>query len=268
MWRALHVEIDALPHVLEDEVGLQLVAPPADWRERPDMDPQFTAAFRAAIVARARFVEDLVADLADRGVRQYVLLGAGIDTFAQRRPDVASKLNVFEVDQPAPQAWKRHRLVQVGFGVPEWLHLVPVDFEAGASLWHELVAAGFDTGQPAIVASAGVTQYITREATAATLRETAELAPGSTLITTFILPVELVDPQDQEGWQMSVSGARASGTPFISFYSPEEMLELVRSSGFREARYVSHAEIVERYFAGRTDGLRPSTGEPLIVATV
>src|SRR5579875_3208162 len=128
LWRALHVEIDPPPHVLDDEIGLQLAAPDEGWRRRPDMDPQGTARFRAAIVARARFVEDVVTEQAGRGVRQYVLLGAGLDTFAQRRPDVASTLQIFEVDQPNHQAWKRQRLIEAGYGIPDRLRLVPVDF--------------------------------------------------------------------------------------------------------------------------------------------
>ena len=118
LWRAMHGEVDAPPHVLEDEVGLRLAAPADGWRERPDMDPVFTSGFRASIVARARFIEDLVAERAGRGTGQYVLLGAGLDTFAQRRPDLASRLVVFEVDQPGTQAWKRQRLIDLGYGVP------------------------------------------------------------------------------------------------------------------------------------------------------
>src|SRR5438094_8975320 len=94
LWRALHVQVDPPPHVLDDEVGLQLVAPDATWRQRPDMDPLFTAGFRAAIVARARFAEDLAVEKARQGVRQYVILGAGLDTRAQRRPDVAYTLRI------------------------------------------------------------------------------------------------------------------------------------------------------------------------------
>lgn len=94
LWRALHVEVDPPPHVLEDLVGLKLAAPDDGWRSRPDMSP-FTKPFRASIVARARFIEDLIAEQAARGVGQYVILGAGLDTFAQRRPDIASGLTVF-----------------------------------------------------------------------------------------------------------------------------------------------------------------------------
>ena len=106
LWRALHVEVDSPPHVLEDEVGLKLAAPDDGWRNRPDMSP-FTRPFRASIVARARFIEDLVAEQAARGVGQYVILGAGLDTFAQRRLELSSRLLVFEIDRPGPQAWKR-----------------------------------------------------------------------------------------------------------------------------------------------------------------
>ena len=112
LWRALHVEIDPRPHVLEDEIGLRMVAPGDGWRARPDMDPDGTRGFRASIVGRARFIEDLVAEQANRGVSQYVLLEAGLDTFAQRRPEIASRMRIFEVDQPGPQAWKRQRLAE------------------------------------------------------------------------------------------------------------------------------------------------------------
>ena len=103
LWRAMHAQIDAPPHVLEDEIGLQLAGPDEGWRRRPDMDPQFTSPFRASIVGRARFIEDLVVEQAGRGVDQYVILGAGLDTFAQRSPVSASGLTVFEVDQLDPR---------------------------------------------------------------------------------------------------------------------------------------------------------------------
>jgi len=268
LWRALHLEADGAPPVLADPVGLRLADPAEDWRQRPDMDPQFTRGFRAAIVARARFIEDLVTAAADGGVGQYVLLGAGLDTFVERRPEYAGRLRVFEVDQPVPQAWKRQRLTELGYGVPDWLRLVPVDFEAGASWWDLLAAAGFSAAAPAVVASTGVSMYLTREANAATLRQLAALAPGSTVAMTFLLPAELLDEQDRPGLAMAANGARASGTPFISFFSPDEIIELARSAGFADARHVPAAELNARYFAGRADGLRMSTGEDLLVATV
>lgn len=268
LWRALHVEADAPPHVLGDTIGLQLLAPDEGWRNRGDMDPQFTRAFRASIVARARFIEDLVVEQAAQGLTQYVILGAGLDSFAQRRPEIASRLNVFEIDQPAPQAWKRQRLLELGFGVPDWLRFVPVDFEAGEAWRKRLVAAGFDDGKPAVVVSTGVSMYLTRDANAAALREVAALAAGSTLAMTFLLPLEMADPDVRPGLEMAEKGARASGTPFVSFFTPPQMLALARESGFTAARHVSAADLALRYFANRTDGLRPpNNAEELLVAT-
>ncbi len=186
-----------------------------------------------------------------------MILGAGLDTFAQRRPEVASKLRVFEVDQPGPQAWKRRRLVELGFGVPEWLRLVPVNFEAGDDWWEKLLAAGFDASRPAVVASTGVSMYLTKEAIAATLRQCAALAAGSTLAMTFLLPIEYADPELQPILEQAVKGSRESGTPFFSFFTPAEMMAMARDAGFRSVEHVSAADLTERYFAGRTDGLRP-----------
>jgi methyltransferase (TIGR00027 family) len=267
LWRALHVEADPPPHVLEDDVGLKLLSPDEDWRRRGDMDPQFTRPFRASIVARARFIEDLAVEQAGRGLTQYVILGAGLDSFAQRRPEIASRLKVFEVDQPGPQAWKRQRLIELGLRVPDWLRFVPVDFEAGGNWRDGLVTAGFDDSKSAIVASTGVSMYLTKEANAATLRQVAALAPGSTLAMTFLLPLELADPEVRPGLEMAEKGARASGTPFLSFFTPQEIQALAREAGFSEARHVSAADLTRRYFADRSDGLRPpGNAEELLVA--
>jgi len=232
------------------------------------MDPVFTSGFRASIVARARFIEDLVTAEADSGVGQYVLLGAGLDTFVQRRSEFSERLRVFEADQPAPQAWKRQRLIDAGYGVPDCLRLVPVDFEAGASWWDLLIEAGFSPAAPAVAVSTGVSMYLTKEANAATLRQLAALAPGSTVAMTFMLPLELIDEQDRQGMLMAQNGARASGTPFISFFSPDEMLQMAREAGFEDARHVSGTTLNDWFFAGRSDGLRVSTGEDFLVATL
>jgi methyltransferase (TIGR00027 family) len=267
LWRALHLEVDSRPHVFEDDVGLRLAAPDEEWRSRPDMS-SFTRPFRASILARARFVEDLVTEQVARGVGQYVILGAGLDTFAQRRPELASRLTVFEIDRPGPQTWKRKRLIDLAFGIPPYLRLVPVDFEAGDDWWERLSASGFDSAQPAVVASTGVSMYLTRGAIEATLRQVSALAPGSTLVMSFMLPIELADPEVRPGIERAAEGARANGTPFISFFTPAEILTMARDAGFRDVQHVSAALLAQRYFADRTDGLRPPDhSEELLVAT-
>jgi O-methyltransferase involved in polyketide biosynthesis len=143
---------------------------------------------------------------------------------------------------------------------------VPVDFEADGDWWEQLSAAGFDPGRPAVVACAGVTMYLTKDATAATLRRLAGLAPGSTLAMTFTLPIELIDDADRPALEATKPQAQAAGTPFVSFYAPQEMLALARDAGFKDTRHVSGTALAERYFADRTDGLRPSSGEDFLVA--
>lgn len=267
LWRALHLEVDSPPHVFEDRVGLKLAAPDEGWRSRPDMS-SFTMPFRASIVARARFIEDLVIERVAAGVGQYVILGAGLDTFAHRRPELASQLVVFEIDQPGPQAWKRQRLIDTGLGIPPFLKLVPVDFEAGDTWWERLTASGFDARRPAVVASTGVSMYLTQDAIMATLRQVAALAPGSMLAMSFMLPIEMTDPEVRPGIERAAEGARANGTPFISFFTPAQMLALAREAGFKDVQHVSAAALAQRYFAGRTDGLRPpNNSEEMLVAT-
>jgi methyltransferase (TIGR00027 family) len=268
LWRALHVEVDSAPPVLEDRIGLELVAPAEGWRNRPDMHPQFIAPFRASIVGRARFIEDLVEERAAAGAGQYVILGAGLDTFAQRKPEIASRMTVFEVDQAGPQAWKRQRLIECGYGIPDWLRFVPIDFEAGQSWWDGLRAAGFDSARPAVVASTGVSMYLTRAAITATLRQVAALAPGSAFAMSFLLPIEMSEPALRPAMELAAKGAAARGTPFISFFRPEEMLDLARDCGFSRVKHVSAADITARYFAERADGLRPPVNaEELLVAS-
>ena len=272
LWRAIHVESDPPPHVFEDLVGLKLAAPDENWRSRPDMNPEATKRFRASIIARARFIEYLVAELARRGVGQYVILGAGLDTFAQRRPEIAAQLAIFEIDQPKMQAWKRERLIATGYGIPDYLHFVPVDFEGndfepGQSWLDALSSSGFDRTRPAVVVSTGVSMYLTRAANAATLRQVAGLAPGSTLAMTFMCPMELADAEDRPARGWAEAGARAAGTPFITFFSPKEIVAFARENGFKDATHVSAAMLNERYFAGRSDGLKTSNSEELVVAT-
>jgi len=267
LWRALHVQIDPLPHIIEDEIGFKLIAPNDEWRQRPDMTPDFTKRLRASIVARARFIEDLVVEQQEQGIKQYVILGAGLDTFAQRRPDIAAKLQVYEIDQPDTQTWKQQRLIELGFGIPNWLHFVSVNFET-SSWWDQLVNAGFDTGKPAVVVCTGVSLYLTKDAILDTLRRMATLAPGSKLAMTFYLPSSLIDDEDKFLQQIAENGAKAAGTPFISFFAPEETLALAREAGFKEMEIISSGDLTKRYFSDRTDNFSPASGEDFLIATV
>ncbi|HLJ74698.1 MAG TPA: class I SAM-dependent methyltransferase [Thermoanaerobaculia bacterium] len=243
LWRALHVLVDPPPHVLADTIGLQLAAPDAGWRERPDMHPEGTKLMRMSIVARARFVEDLVAQ---QHPPQYVILGAGLDTFAQRHADL--RIRVFEVDRIGPQEWKRQRLLDLGMALPT---LVAVDFEK-ESWWDRLLDAGFDPKQPAVASCLGVSMYLTREANAELLQRAAMLAHGSTLVMTFLLPLELIDPSERPMMEMSTNGAHRSGTPFVSFFAPNDIVALARKAGFKDARVEALTSTSEQMLVATT----------------
>lgn len=265
LWRALHVQIDPPPHVLTDEIGSKLIAEEG-WQNRQDMNPGFSKSMRASIVGRARFIEDLVEVQAKQGVTQYVILGAGLDTFAQRRPDIASRMHIFEVDQPGPQAWKKKRLAETGYTIPDWLHFVPVDFEAGQPWWDQLIASGFDPKKPAVIVSTGVSMYLTKETNMTTFRQMAKLAPGSTFAMTFMLALDLLGAQERGMMEFVMKRAAESGTPFLSLFTPPEILQMAKDAGFKKSQYVSANDLFQRYFASRTDGLNAGTAEAFLVA--
>jgi methyltransferase (TIGR00027 family) len=261
MWRALHVLVDKPPHVLEDTLGLQIAGVGDDWRKRPDMDPDRTRSSRSSIVARARATEDTVTN---SGAQQYVVLGAGLDTFAQRHRETA---RVFEVDAPATQAWKRKRLAELGLLDPELLRLVPVDFEAGESWLDKVVAAGLDPAIPTVVSMLGVTMYLTSEAISVTLRAAASLAADSMMVFSYSRPIEMAPPEIRPILEAAAKGAAASGHPWLSLLDPEEAAGLARDAGFGDVHVVTSADLHDRYFADRHDGLSPVGGEDLVVAT-
>jgi O-methyltransferase involved in polyketide biosynthesis len=146
------------------------------------------------------------------------------------------------------------------------LKFVPVNFEA-QSWWNRLIETGFDAGKSAVIASTGVSLYLTQAAIADMLRKIASLAPGSTFALTFILPLEMSDPEERVVYEMAMRGAKASGTPFLSMFAPDEVLALARDAGLKDARVVTGGDLAARYFAGRDDGLRPGS-EAILVATI
>ena len=143
---------------------------------------------------------------------------------------------------------------------------MPVNFEDHNSWTDQLVKAGFNQQKPSIVTSIGVSMYLTREAILKTLTEMTKLHAGSVFLMTFMLPLEMVDPQDKAGYEMSLKGAARSGTPFISFFTSDEMINLAKPLGFKKMTTFATSDMFPEYFSSRTDGLRPSTGEILLIA--
>lgn len=267
LWRALHVQFDPAPHLLIDEVGYNLISPDPSWRDRPDMHAQGAAPFRASIIARAKYIENFVLEKNGTNlINQYVILGAGLDTFAQRHE--VSELQVYEIEKPETQEWKMNKLLEKGYQIPSWLKFVPVNFENHESWIDQLLKSGFNKSKPAIVTSIGVSMYLTNEAIIKTFAEMAKLQSGSVFLMTFMLPLEMVDPQDKPGYEMSLKGAARSGTPFISFFTPDEMISLAKPFGFKKIKTIATSDMFPDYFLSRTDGLRPSTGEILLIAEI
>ncbi|WP_179124512.1 MULTISPECIES: class I SAM-dependent methyltransferase [Elizabethkingia] len=265
LWRAFHTQADAEPYILEDTVGLQLIAPEEGWQERPDI--KYTQRLRASVVARSRYIEDIITTEIQKGTDQYVILGSGLDTFAQRNPDITSKIQIFEIDQPDTLSWKQKRLSETGFHIPENLHFVPVNFEK-SSWWEQLLKAGFNIHKPAVIACTGVTLYLTRSAIKETLQHMVSLAAGSVVTISFYLPVELLEKEDQPMQEMANKGAQQAGTPFISFFSPEEVIAIAKESSLKNTNLVSTEDIKDLYFKNRTDGLSPASGEVFLLARI
>jgi methyltransferase (TIGR00027 family) len=287
MWRAAHRFLERPPYVLEDTVGLQLASEPQVLGMMLDSVPDAATMdqivdsllrtdsiaserirpFRAAVVARARFAEDLVRELLTGGVRQYVILGAGLDTFTVRHPELDSGLDVFEVDGASTQGWKRRRLEKLGFASAN-LHFASVDFEDDPSWVKVIRRVGFDPAQPALTALLGVTQYISPAALQATMREAAKLSPGSRFVCSFILPTDRLNADEREVVAEVGRRAAARGHAWVSRFQPEQLIVLAQRAGFSDVRDVSSEELTQLYFADRTDGFHPTRAEHLLVATV
>lgn len=263
LWRALHVLTDDKPYIIEDKVGYDLIKPEKGWQERPDM--KYTKRLRASVVARARFVEDVAKKGISNGVKQYVLLGAGLDSFAQRNTEISSQIDIYEIDQPDTLNWKAEKLIENGYKIPDNLHFVPVDFET-SSWWAELLNKGFDMGKKTVVSCTGVTLYLTKEAITDTLKQLASLASGSTIAIAFYLPLEHLDEEDKPMQEMAIKGAAASGTPFVSFFLVDEIVRLAAEIGLKKIKTISTRDMAEKYFKNRSDNFIPASGEFFLIA--
>jgi methyltransferase (TIGR00027 family) len=258
--RAYHL-LKADPPILTDTHALRLLEPPLSVVLRvPPLRWLFwrplmarVGPISAFVVVRSRYAEDGLDAAVAEGCRQYVILGAGLDTWALRHP--ASDVRVFELDRAGTQAWKAARIRERFGSLPPNLVMVPTDFE------HEDVGAalrrgGFDPGAPAFVAWLGVLCYLTEAAISATFRSLAAVsAPGSALTFDTFLPREAMAPEDAALFAILDEGGAQRGEPMRSLLAPEAAAGLLRGAGFAAAERLDAAAIRARYLAGRADGL-------------
>jgi methyltransferase (TIGR00027 family) len=256
MRRAVHQLYDH-PLVFDDPIALPILTPifsPAICSTLPARLPRpeefYGLAMRAYLVARSRYAEDLLAHAVQQGTTQYLILGAGLDTFAYRNPH--PYLQVVEVDHPSTQAWKQELLREAGIALPPDLTYTPVDFEI-QSLAAQLAASGFRADRPAFVAWLGVVPYLTRAAFDATLAYLQTLAPGSGLVFDYGLPRTALQPLEQIGHDLLAARVQAAGEPFLLRLTPQEAEAAL--AAWHRMENLGSAVLNARYFAGRQDNL-------------
>ena len=204
------------------------------------------------MVVRSRLADDVWAEAIDNGIDQHVILGAGLDTTAYRRPDVSG--SVFEVDLPATQQWKQARLREAGIAAPASLRYVPVDFER-VSLAEGLAHAGFDASAPAVFTWLGVTMYLDEASVFETLRFIAGCAKGSAVLFEYAMPLSSLPPMIRIGMEQLVAQLAERGEPWKSFFEPDDLAARLTTLGFGSCRNWSPDELNRRYLANRQDGL-------------
>jgi methyltransferase (TIGR00027 family) len=233
MRRAAHQLYDQ-PLIFEDPLALNILSDEAAARVRnPTEEDQtpFALGFRAYMATRSRYAEEELDLSVTQGVRQYVVLGAGLDTFAYRNP--FQELRVFEVDHPATQAWKRERLHHAAIAIPDSMRFAPVDFERD-TLQHGLEAAGFQPEQPAFFSWLGVVPYLTRTAAFATLTFIASLPQGSGVVFDYSIHRELMNENERRAFDALAERVARAGEPFRLFFDPEQLVTDLRTLGFTE----------------------------------
>jgi methyltransferase (TIGR00027 family) len=255
------------PWVLDDALALVLTGPA--WPEiREQLDLLFPGQIgreaRAAVCVRGRLAEDR---LEAGAFRQYVILGAGLDSFAWRRPDLLRRLRVFEVDHPASQAWKRERVRDLALPLSGSQVFVPVDFEADP-VQDALGAAGFDWAVPAMFSWTGVAPYLTAQAIESTMRTIARAAAGSEVMFSYRAEESVLDEAGREFVRRYTPVAATLGEPLRPGWPVAAIEKLISRCGLEVVDHPTRADLEARYFAGRTDGLRPYTPETLVAARV
>lgn len=268
--RAAHPLLDEAPWIFVDEMamGLSGLQDQAALRAKlisqeeqitalagPAVAKSFMRGARLCCAMRARIAEDVLADAMQRGVFQYVILGAGFDSFAYCRHDPASGLRVYEVDHPDTQREKVARLQQMGVSIPASTTLVPMDFTQDRLL-DTLCRHGFERAQPAVFCWLGVTWYLTDETIDGVLREVASAAPGSQLVVDYILPERLLDDEQRQVLKAVELLAGSLGEPGHNCFDPARMAALLKAHNFSSLIDIGAEEGNARYFGRRSDGLR------------
>jgi methyltransferase (TIGR00027 family) len=251
--RASHQLYDSPPLVLDDPIAVPILGEiyrSALEDAGASIHERFSLAMRAWLVARSRYAEDKLAQAVNRSVRQYVLLGAGLDTFAHRNP--YPNLRVFEVDHPATQQWKRNLLAANQLQEPASLRYVPVDFER-QSLAGQLEISGLDFTAPTVFAWLGVVVYLTHPAFRSTLDLIATFPANSGIIFDYALPRQVLPPHEVQARDLLAARVESIGEPFQLFFTPEEIA--AELTAFQVIEDLDTAELNARYFAGRTDPL-------------
>lgn len=271
LMRAVHLSIDGDPKIFADPLAAAFLGPElaTALKTTPQafQTPEIRS-LRAVFVVRQRYAEDELAKALARGISQYVILGAGLDSFAYRRSDLRQTLQVYEVDHPATQQWKRQRLTELGIALPSNLTFVPIDFDA-QTLAAGMAASPFKHYEPAFFSWLGVTQYLTPEVVLSTLQYVASsTAPGSEIVFQIILSPSTLSAGDQAIVAVASQRAAEQGEPWRSFFEPKALESELRAMGFTQVFHFEPAEATSRYFQGRTDGLRLPTYFELIKARV
>jgi methyltransferase (TIGR00027 family) len=270
--RVLHQQQDDEPKILEDPVSQRLVDPNSDfYRSRLELLERLPAPTRqrlkATFVMRSRYAEDCLAEAAGRGLRQYVILGAGLDTFAYRQPPWAHALRIFEIDHPATQQWKRRLLTQTGIAVPDNVRMVAVNFE-NASLANALPHSGLDFGAAIFFSMLGVSQYLTETVFDQTLDTVLTAAPGSEIVFSFVTSDEVLPPDDAALVRAFLAQFAAIGEPWLLRIAPEQLAAKLRAKGFSKVFHLTPDLANARYFQNRRDCLNAAFIEQMISATV
>jgi methyltransferase (TIGR00027 family) len=266
--RAIHLASDK-PRLLEDHLALGL-AGEAGATMLADLTKQLPGesreTFGLLFALRARFVEDAVDAATHDGIAQYVILGAGLDSFAYRHADLGRRLKIFEVDRAGAQAWKRRRLGEMGVAIPTSVSYVPLDHETD-DLRASLVEAGFDLSAPAIVSAMALTQYLALPAIERIVSLVGGLPEGSRLVMTYVVPATELTELESAGLKWTMSQAAERGEPFLSLFRPPEIDDLIRTNGFRRVDHLGPQELRALFLSGRPEVQIPGI-ERLAVAFV